>query len=376
MGFGALIVVLLVGVAGAAAAQAGFITTVAGTGTAGFNGDNILATSAHLRNPVGVALDTAGNLFIADSFNHRIRRLDAGTGLITTVAGTGASGFNGDNILATNASLFFPFGVALDTAGNLFIADVNNHRIRRVDAGTGLITTVAGTGAFGFNGDNILATNASLFFPFRVALDTAGNLFIGDTVNHRIRRVDAGTGLITTVAGTGTAGFNGDNILATNASLSFPVGVALDTAGNPFFADSGNNRIRRVESNAAVFIEVRIDIKPGSDPNSINAKSRGDIPVAILATADYDPLDVVHGVDPATVLFAGASKAHPNRPLGHWEDVDGDGDTDLLLHFDAQDVFNNPDGLSCGDTGAVLTGFTYDGVAIEGMDFVVTVACK
>jgi len=245
-----------------------------------------------------------------------------------------------------------------------------------VDAGTGLITTVAGTGTAGFNGDNILATNASLSFPDGVALDTVGNLFIAELLNNRIRRVDAGTGLITTVAGTGTAGFNGDNILATNASLSFPVGVALDTAGNPFFADSGNNRIRRVESNAAVFIEVRIDIKPGSDPNSINAKSRGDIPVAILATADYDPLDVVHGVDPATVLFAGASKAHPNRPLGHWEDVDGDGDTDLLLHFDAQDVFNNPDGLSCGDTGAVLTGFTYDGVAIEGMDFVVTVACK
>ena len=123
-------------------------------------------------------------------------------------------------------------------------------------------------------------------------------------------------------------------------------------------------------------VRVEIDIKPGSDPNSINSRSNGDIPVAILATADYDPLDVVNGVDPETVLFAGAGNAHPNQPLGHWEDVDGDGDTDLLLHFNTQDVFNDADGLSCGDTEAVLTGFTYEGVSIEGVDFVLTVACN
>ncbi len=228
---------------------------MAGDGIFGFSGDGDPATSASLRDPFGVALDGAGNLFIADRFNQRIRRVDAATGIITTVAGDGptgigAGGFSGDGGPATSASLNSPFGVAVDGAGNLFIADTLNNRIRKVDT-SGIITTVAGNGSFGFSGDGGPATSASLHEPFGVALDGSGNLFIADRFNQRIRRVDAATGIITTVAGDGptgigAGGFSGDGGPATSASLSFPFGVALDGSGNLFIADFSNSRIRKV----------------------------------------------------------------------------------------------------------------------------------
>ena len=235
---------LLVGLSGPGSAQ--LITTVAGTGTQSFSGDGGAATMAQLNNPVGVAVDGAGNLLIADRNNHRIRRVEAGTGLITTVAGTGTSGFSEDGGAATMAQLNNPRGVVVDGAGNLLIADTGNHRIRRVAAATGLITTVAGTGTSGFSGDGGASTAAQLDSPEGVAVDGAGNLFIADRNNHRIRRVEAGTGLITTLAGTGTEGRSGDGGAATAAQLDSPLGVAVDGAGNLFIADEGNNRIRRV----------------------------------------------------------------------------------------------------------------------------------
>ena len=232
------------------------IATVAGSGTSGFSGDGGPATSASLNSPQGVAVDGAGNLFIADFSNHRIRRVDAATGVITTVAGTGVAGFSGDGGPATSASLGFPRGVAVDASANLFIADLNNSRIRRVDGATGVITTVAGTGATGFSGDGGPATSASLGFPVGVAVDASGILFIADTANHRIRRVDAATSVITTVAGDGTFGFSGDGGLATSASLTFPHGVVVDTLGNLFIADTANHRIRRVDAATSVITTV------------------------------------------------------------------------------------------------------------------------
>ena len=223
----------------------GTITTIAGTGELGFSGDGGPAVEAELYNPYGVAVDGAGNLYIADTFNHRIRKVDS-SGVITTIAGTGERGFSGDEGPAVEAWLYNPYGVAVDGAGNLYIADTDNHRIRKVDS-TGTITTVAGTGERGFGGDGGPATAAQLAPPAGVAVDGAGNLYIADRGNHRIRKVDS-TGTITTVAGTGERGFGGDGGPATAARLTFPRGVAVDSAGNLYIVDRGNHRIRKVDS--------------------------------------------------------------------------------------------------------------------------------
>jgi sugar lactone lactonase YvrE len=227
----------------------GIITTVAGTGSPAYSGDTMAATNASLNEPGGVAVDGAGNLFIADSANHRIRKVDT-NGIITTVAGNGSTGYSGDNVAATNTSLYYPTGVAVDGAGNLFIADSANNRIRKVNT-NGIITIVAGNGGMGYSGDNGAATNASIHSPAGVAVDGAGNLFIADLYNNRIRKVNT-NGIITTVAGTGSRGCSGDNGAATNAWLDFPIGVAVDRAGNLFIADFYNHRIRKVDGNGII----------------------------------------------------------------------------------------------------------------------------
>ena len=226
--------------------SAGVISTVAGTGTAGFSGDGGAATSAQLRNPQDVALDGAGNLYIVDTGDHRIRKVNS-AGVISTVAGSGAQGFSGDGAAATAAQLNQPRGVALDGTGNLYIADWANHRIRKVDVSSGNISTVAGTGTAGFSGDGGAATSAQLDNPYGVAVDGASNLYIADGDNNRIRKVNS-SGNISTVAGTGTAGFSGDGGAATSAQLDNPYVVALDGAGNLYIADGGNHRIRKVNS--------------------------------------------------------------------------------------------------------------------------------
>ena len=223
---------------------AGVITTVAGGGSGGDGGP---ATAAYLFYPKGVAVDGAGNLYIAEG--NRIRKVDA-TGVITTVAGDGGfAGYGGDGGAAVAAQLNIPTGVALDGAGNLYIADQFNHRIRKVDA-AGVISTVAGTGpgglgGGGFSGDGGAAMAAQLFFPADVAADGAGNLYIADGGNNRIRKVDS-AGRISTVAGDGGIGYGGDGGAATAARLYFPRGVALDGAGNLYIADTENDRIRRL----------------------------------------------------------------------------------------------------------------------------------
>ena len=224
----------------------GIMTTVAGLGGGSGLGDGGPAISASLFIPNGVALDASGNLFIADEGNTRIRKVSA-SGVITTVAGNGTVGFSGDGGPATSASLNDPTGVAVDTSGNLFIAEHNNNRIRKVSV-SGIVTTVAGNGADGFSGDGGPATSASLSHPYGVAVDTSGNLFISDSYNNRIRKVSA-SGVITTVAGGGTGGL-GDGGPATSAALYTPLGVVVDASGNLFIADSQNSRIRKVSAPA------------------------------------------------------------------------------------------------------------------------------
>jgi sugar lactone lactonase YvrE len=273
-------------------AVSGVITTVAGIGAPGFNGDGIVATSARLNFPRGIGVDASGHLLIADSRNHRIRRVDAETGIITTVAGTGTSGSLNDGgsasaaqiaepaglLVASGGDILFtelaggrirrvdaasglistvvgglssPFGVVADAAGNLFMADTGNARVLRRDAISGSTSTVAGTGEFGYNGDDIPAVGAQLIAPAGLAIDSGGHLFIADMVGQRVRRVDAVTGLITTVAGTGVPGFNGDGQAAQAAQLRAPDPLAVDADGNLFIGEAGGARIRRVEGAGA-----------------------------------------------------------------------------------------------------------------------------
>jgi hypothetical protein len=230
-------------------AVGGTISTVAGTGTAGYSGDGGPATSAQLNYPIGVAVDSSGNLYIADEVNQRIRKVTAG-GTISTVAGTGTAGYSGDGGQATSARLNYPSYVAVDSSGRLYIADTANQRVRRVGP-LGNIGTVAGTGTSGYSGDGGQATSAQLNTPSGIAVDSSGNLYIADYSNARIRRVGP-LGNIGTVAGSGTDGFSGDGGAATSARLYHPGAVAVDTSGNQYILDFDNFRIRKVTAGGTI----------------------------------------------------------------------------------------------------------------------------
>jgi NHL repeat. len=223
------------------------ISTIAGTGADGlgypsiYNGDNILASTAFsglARNP---NFDKNGNLYYADQLNHRIRKIDT-NGIIITVAGNGTAGFSGDGEAATSAQLDLPRSVAIDDNGNIYISDRNNHRVRKVDI-NGIITTFAGTGEKGYSGDDGPAASAKISFAYQLEIHD-GNLYFGDTDNHVVRKINK-EGIITTIAGNGTAGFSGDGGVATVSQLNQPLGVDFDSNGNLYIVDYGNPRIRK-----------------------------------------------------------------------------------------------------------------------------------
>jgi len=247
------------------ASQAGIITTIAGNGIPAFTGDGGLAASATLNSPAGIALDGAGNLYIADSVNNVIREITAATGYIATVAGfmnaegAGASGYGGDGGQATSALLNTPWGVTVDAFGNLFIADTFNHRIRKVDIASGIIETIAGTGMAGYNGDAIQATAAWLNVPYAVAFDAAHNMYIPDSANNRVRVVGQ-SGIIGTFAGVGAIGFSGDGAAPTAAALWSPSGVVVDAGGNVYIADTQNSAIRKVSSSGIIATVAQNDV--------------------------------------------------------------------------------------------------------------------
>jgi sugar lactone lactonase YvrE len=239
------------------------ISTVAGTNWF-FPTSSALALSAPLGESRGVAIDALGNVYSADSGNNIVVRVSS-RGALTVVAGNGSEGYSGDGGPATSASLDTPNGVSVDSAGNLYIADMSNSRIRKVSGGT--ITTVAGNGTHGFSGDGGPATSASLWNPSGVAVDSAGNLYIADTDNKRIRKVSGG--MITTVAGGGADGFLGDGGPATSASLAFPSGVAVDSAGNLYIADwgiPGSGRCLRERSQLSPGTGMRVSQVTGGPP--------------------------------------------------------------------------------------------------------------
>ncbi len=247
------------------------ISTVAGNGTSGYNGDGIAATSAELNGPAGVFVDGSGNIFIADISNNRIRRVDHSTGLITTVAGSVTYGYNGDGIAATSATLYYPASVSLDDSSNIFIGDHFNNRIRKVDHSTGLISTIAGNGIIGFSGDAGPATSSELNYPIGVSIDASSNIFVADYFNNRIRRVDHFTGVISTIAGNGTQGYNGDGIAATSAEFYDPGDIYVDNSDNIFIADQANDRIREVNHSTGLISTVAGNGAGGYNGDGITA---------------------------------------------------------------------------------------------------------
>jgi sugar lactone lactonase YvrE len=242
------------------------MTTVAGTGAPRDSGDGGPAVNAGVSQPTGIAVDSAGDLYFSSSWS-RIRKVTASTGTIGTVAGQFITSFGGDGGPAIDALFWDPIPSAISRTGDIYIADYENSRIRLLTAHTGIVTTFAGSGAClpgipplnaticqaGFAGDGGPASKALLNYPAAVALDLTGNVYIADTINHRIRRVDASTGRIETIAGTGVAGFSGDGGSALAAEISFPAGIAVDQFGRVYFADENNNRIRVLTPAASAF---------------------------------------------------------------------------------------------------------------------------
>lgn len=218
--------------------------TYAGIGVPGYTGDGGPASTATFANPTGVAMDTAGNLYITEEYNHIVRKITRATGIVSTICGTGVAGYAGDGGSAMTAMLNQPAGLCLDKAGNIYIADKNNNRIRKIDALTGTITSFAGIGSAGYSGDGGPANTTKLAYPMSVCADTANNIYIADNANHRIRRVDAATGTITTVTGMGGQAYTGDEGQAIYARISEPNCVHMSKRGNLYISDYGNNVIR------------------------------------------------------------------------------------------------------------------------------------
>ena len=228
---------------------AGIITTVAGNGTIGYSGDGGQATNAQLYGPTGIAIDNAGNVYIADFNDQVIRKVDT-FGIISTIVGNGTPGFGGDNGQATAAQLNYPKGVCIDKLNNLYIADCVNNRIRKIN-NSGIISTIAGNGSAAFYGDGGLASAAQLNQPYDVIVDDSENIYISDASNGRIRKIN-NMGIINTIAGSSTFGFSGDGGPATAALLDGPDGMAFDSIGNLYFVDLQNYRIRCISTSGII----------------------------------------------------------------------------------------------------------------------------
>ena len=273
-------------------APTGIITTFAGIDTAGYNGDSKPASTAKLNEPFGIATDKNGYVYIGDVGNGRIRRVDT-MGIITTYAGTGFPGYSGDDSEATAARIVGPSGIAVDKSNNLYFTESGKHNVRKIDS-TGIITTIAGTGVGGFNGDSLLATDTKLFFPAGIAVDSRGNVYIADGSNGRVRKINVAdsSNIITTVAGTGAVPFNGDNISPTSANVP-PCGITIDGDDNIYITDISNNRVRYIKNTVAV-VNVNLPVDASyiyPNPNNgqcyIMQIGRQDEPITITVTDLY-----------------------------------------------------------------------------------------
>jgi uncharacterized protein (TIGR03437 family) len=367
----------------------GIINTIAGTGTAGFGGDGSSATGALLNFPTGIALDSSGNLYVADSVNLRVRKVAGGT--MTTVAGNGVLNYGGDNGSATKAQLNGPLGTAVDGAGNLYVADAGNHEVRKIDtkgnitavlgngtagAGSnqasgpqgvtvdgsgnvyiadtqnarivkvtpgGSASTVAGNGTPGYGGDNGAATSAQIYTPTGVAVDAKGTLYIADYQNHRVRKVTA-DGTITTVAGTGNQGYAGDGGPASSALLNYPAGVTVDSGGNLYIADWGNYVIRKVLANGTI-VTIAGNHRPGfSGDGGLATQAQIDSPTDLAVDASWNVYFTDSSARVREVLTSGfITTIAGNGTVGY----SGDGGSALAAQL------NTPAGVAVDSTGNV-----------------------
>jgi large repetitive protein len=353
------------------------ISTVAGNGTPGFGGDGGLATSAMLDTPADVKLDGAGNMYIADSANHAVRMVNAATGIIWTIAGTGGQvGYSGDGGQATQATLGSPSGLAFDGDHTLYISDPANNAVRKVDLSTGIITTVAGTGTAGFAGDGGPAIAGLLDYPWEIALGGDGSLYIADLSNNRIRKVNP-AGTISTVVGTGVRGYDGDLGLATKAELNVPAGVAMDVAGNLYVADSGNSLVRKVGAVTGIIQTIAGTTSPtpsGDGGPANNALLDGPYALFLDGPENLYIADMFH----QTIREVSSDLTAFTYPVMRVGGVSApqpqtfENDGNLALNFTAFDLVSNSALDSASTTCAVSSAVAVNATCVLGVEFAPT----